>query len=45
MQNFKDSFETCKRSYISAYSLWMKVPLITDIYQYVADDIIALSHF
>ena len=45
MRNFKDTFETHKRSYISAFSICMTVPLITNIYQYVADDIIAFSHF
>ena len=45
MENFKNTFETRKRSYISAFSIWMTVPLITDIYQYVPNDIIAFSHF
>ena len=27
MRNFQDTFETCKRSFISAFSIWMAVPL------------------
>ena len=26
MQNFQDTFETCKRSIISSFSIWMTVP-------------------
>ena len=29
MQNFQDTFETRKRSFISAFSICMTVPLIT----------------
>ena len=28
MQNFQDTFETRERSFISAFSIWMTVPLI-----------------
>ena len=45
MRNFNDTFETRKRSYISAFSICMTVLLITNIYKYVVDDIIAFSHF
>ena len=45
MQIFQHTFEIRKRSLISAFSIWMTVPIITDIYQYVADDIIAFSQF
>ena len=45
MQIFQHTFEIRKRSLISAFPIWMTVPIITDIYQYVADDIIAFSQF
>ena len=34
MQNFQDTFETRKRSFISAFSICMTVPLMTVIYIY-----------
>ena len=36
MRNFQDTFETRKRSFISAFSIYMTVPLITkvNIYKY-----------
>ena len=45
MRNFKYTFETRKRSYISSFSICLTVLLTTNIYQYVADDIITFSHF
>ena len=30
MQSFQDTFETRKRSFIGAFSIWMTVPLIND---------------
>ena len=29
MQNFQDTFEACKQSFISAFSICMTVPLLT----------------
>ena len=30
MRNFQDTFRTCKRSFISAFSICIAVPLIVD---------------
>ena len=38
MQNFQDTFETCKRSFISAFLICMTV-LLDEIYLYLNDEI------
>ena len=38
MQNFQDTFEKRKRSFISAFSICMTVPLIADLMKNVCFD-------